>query len=61
MYSYKIEGGHRLYGETFVSGSKNASLPILAGAILNDGITKLYNLPQIEDVKITLKIRLYKI
>ena len=56
MYSYKIEGGHRLCGQTYVSGSKNASLPILAGAILNDGITKLYNLPQIEDVRITLEI-----
>ena len=56
MYSYKIEGGHRLCGQTYVSGSKNASLPILASAILNDGITKLYNLPQIEDVRITLEI-----
>lgn len=44
------------HGEIEVSGSKNASLPILAASILNGKITKLYNVPDISDVKITLKI-----
>ena len=37
MPSYIIEGGKRLEGEVSVSGSKNASLPILASTILNAG------------------------
>ena len=41
MSSYIIEGGRRLEGEVEVSGSKNASLPILAATILNKGNTKL--------------------
>lgn len=56
MSSYIINGGKKLEGEVYISGSKNASLPILAGSILNKGITKLYNVPDIEDVRITLKI-----
>ena len=56
MLTYIIEGGKRLEGEVYISGSKNASLPIIAGSILNGGITKLYNVPNISDTKITLKI-----
>lgn len=59
MSSYIINGGKKLEGEVCISGSKNASLPILAGSILNKGITKLYNVPDIEDVRITLKILKY--
>ncbi|MBR3720419.1 MAG: UDP-N-acetylglucosamine 1-carboxyvinyltransferase [Clostridia bacterium] len=39
-----------------MSGSKNASLPIIAATILNADITKLYNIPKIQDTKITLEI-----
>ena len=39
-----------------ISGSKNASLPIIAATILNADTTKLYNIPQIRDTKITLEI-----
>ena len=56
MPSYIIEGGRRLGGEVDVSGSKNASLPILASSILNPGITKLYNVPEIRDTRITQEI-----
>ena len=56
MPSYIIEGGKRLEGEEYVSGSKNASLPILASTILNAGTTKLYNVPNIRDTKITQEI-----
>lgn len=38
------------------SGSKNASLPILAAAVLNNGITKLYNVPNIHDTKVMIEI-----
>ena len=56
MKSYIIEGGKKLEGEVKISGSKNASLPIIASCILNSNITKLYNVPNIHDTQITLKI-----
>ena len=56
MSKYIIEGGNKLEGVVKVSGSKNASLPIIAASILNKGITKLYNVPNIHDTKITLEI-----
>ena len=59
MSSYIIEGGRRLEGEVLVSGSKNASLPIIAASILNSGTTRLYNIPNIHDTQITLEILKY--
>ncbi len=56
MSNYIIEGGKRLEGEVNISGSKNASLPIIAASILNGNITKLYNVPNIHDTQITLEI-----
>ena len=56
MSSYIIKGGKRLEGEVSISGSKNASLPILAACILNGKVNKLYNVPDISDVRITLDI-----
>lgn len=56
MATYIIEGGKKLEGEVTVSGSKNASLPIMAATILNSGTTKLYGIPQIRDTKITQEI-----
>ena len=56
MSSYIIEGGKKLQGETFVSGSKNASLPIMAASVLNRGITKLYNVPNIHDTQMMIEI-----
>lgn len=56
MYSYIINGGKRLEGETYASGSKNASLPIIAASILNNGITKLYNVPNIHDTQMMFEI-----
>ena len=53
---YNIKGVKRLEGIVEISGSKNASLPILAGSILNGGVTKIYNLPDIRDVNTTLEI-----
>ena len=56
MSSYIIEGGRKLQGETYVSGSKNASLPIMAATILNKGISKLYNIPNIHDTQMMIEI-----
>lgn len=56
MLSYIVEGGKKLEGTISVSGSKNASLPIIAGTILSKKTTKLYNVPNIHDTKIMLDI-----
>ena len=56
MESYIIEGGKKLEGTVSISGSKNASLPIISGSILSVKITRLYNIPNIHDTQITLKI-----
>ena len=59
MSSFIIEGGRKLKGEVKISGSKNASLPIIAASILNGGKTKLYNIPDIHDTQVTLEILKY--
>ncbi len=59
MSCYIIEGGKKISGEVTISGSKNASLPIMAATILNLGQSKLYNLPDIHDTQITQKILKY--
>lgn len=59
MNAYIIKGGHCLEGEVNISGSKNASLPILAACVLNNGITKLYNVPDIHDTKVMIEILRY--
>ena len=51
-----INGGKRLEGIVNISGSKNASLPILAACVLNKNKITLYNVPKIEDVKISFEI-----
>lgn len=56
MKRFVIEGGRKLEGTTYVSGSKNASLPIIAATILNGGVSKLYNVPNIHDTKMMYKI-----
>lgn len=56
MSSYIIEGGKKLEGVVNISGSKNASLPIIAASILNGGKTTLYNVPNIHDTQIMFEI-----
>ncbi|SKA97001.1 UDP-N-acetylglucosamine 1-carboxyvinyltransferase [Caloramator quimbayensis] len=51
MEKLLIEGGKRLFGNVVISGAKNAAVAILPAAILSDeGICKIDNLPQIEDI-----------
>ena len=56
MLGYIIKGGKKLEGEVKISGSKNASLPILAASILNTGKTTLYNVPDIHDTQMMFEI-----
>ena len=56
MSEYIIEGGKKAEGEVIISGSKNASLPIIAATILNKGKTILYNVPKIHDTQMMFEI-----
>ncbi|MDO5424120.1 MAG: UDP-N-acetylglucosamine 1-carboxyvinyltransferase [Eubacteriales bacterium] len=52
----EITGGTPLHGKVRIQGSKNAALPILAGAILHQGRTVIENCPVITDVLWTIRI-----
>ncbi len=47
-----IKGGTALQGETRVSTSKNAVLPILAASLLTDEPVRIRALPDISDVAV---------
>lgn len=51
MDRFVIEGGRPLQGELQVSGSKNATLPLMAAALLGDSPTVLRNVPGLRDVE----------
>ena len=53
---YVIHGGKPLYGEVRVGGCKNSALPILAAALLVDGVCRIGMLPEISDVDVMLDI-----
>lgn len=56
MSEYIINGGNKLEGKVKISGSKNASLPIIAATILNGGKSTLYNVPKIHDTETMFEI-----
>ncbi len=51
-----VRGGTRLEGEVRASGSKNAALALMAGALLADGETRLTNVPRLRDVDAMLDL-----
>jgi UDP-N-acetylglucosamine 1-carboxyvinyltransferase len=51
-----VEGGARLAGEVRASGSKNATLALMAAALLCDGTTTLRNVPRVRDVEAMLDL-----
>lgn len=51
-----IEGGHRLQGETAISGAKNAALPILCTALLTREPITYHNVPQLQDIETLLAL-----
>ena len=56
MSEYIIKRRKKLEGVVNISGSKNASLPIIAACILNKGKTTLYNVPKIHDTEMMFEI-----
>jgi len=51
-----IEGGVELQGEIWISGSKNAALPILFATLLTDQKVTLSNLPHLQDITTTIAL-----
>src|SRR5437867_10805855 len=51
-----IEGGRKLKGSVAVSGSKNATLPILTATLLAPGVYRFDNVPALKDVSTMLEL-----
>ncbi|MCH5184877.1 MAG: UDP-N-acetylglucosamine 1-carboxyvinyltransferase [Oscillospiraceae bacterium] len=56
MEKFVVKGGNKLSGEVTVSGAKNAAVAILPACILIKGKCRIENLPEINDVKLFIKI-----
>jgi len=51
-----INGGQPLNGDVWISGAKNAVLPILAATLLADGPVTIGNVPHLHDVTTTMEL-----
>lgn len=56
MDKFIINGGKRLTGTVNISGAKNAAVAIIPATILAEGPCTLFNVPDINDVSIDLRI-----
>ena len=55
MEQYIIKGGNPLVGEVSIGGAKNASLGILAAAIMTDETVTIENVPNVRDTRVLLQ------
>ena len=51
MDKIKIIGGNPLFGKVYISGAKNAALPIVCASLLTDEPVTIKNLPFLSDIK----------
>ena len=56
MDKLQIQGGTPLEGEVRISGAKNATLPILAAALLAEDPVVIGNVPHLQDVTTTIEL-----
>src|SRR5579863_7076872 len=56
MDKLQIQGGVALEGEVRISGAKNATLPILAAALLAEDPVVVANVPHLKDVTTTVEL-----
>ena len=54
MQKLEVFGANKLKGQIKISGSKNASLPILAATLLSNKKILLTNLPRVKDIETML-------
>lgn len=56
MAAIEISGGVALEGEVWISGAKNAVLPILVASLLGDEPSVISNVPHLRDVTTTMEL-----
>ncbi len=56
MDAFRIQGGNRLSGRIALVGSKNASLPLMAAALLADAPLTLRRIPDLSDITNMLRL-----
>jgi len=56
MQKLEVFGANKLKGQITISGSKNASLPILAATILSNNKITLKNLPEVLDIETMISL-----
>ena len=56
MAKIVISGGEPLHGDVWISGAKNAVLPILASTLLADEPVTIGNVPHLHDVTTTMEL-----
>jgi len=56
MQKLEVLGANKLKGQIKISGSKNASLPILASTLLSNKKIVLKNLPRVRDIETMLTL-----
>jgi len=56
MQKLEVFGANKLKGQIEISGSKNASLPILAATLLSNNKIYLNNLPRVKDIETMINL-----
>jgi UDP-N-acetylglucosamine 1-carboxyvinyltransferase len=56
MDRIRIKGGRQLKGEIAISGSKNASLPLMVASLLTDQKLTLHNVPRLADITTMIQL-----
>ena len=56
MQKLEVFGANKLKGQINISGSKNASLPILAATLLSSKKVNLKNLPKVKDIETMINL-----
>ena len=56
MQKLEVFGTNKLKGQIDISGSKNASLPVLAATLLSDKKIYLSNLPKVKDIETMINL-----
>ncbi len=52
MERYIVRGGKHLSGTVRLSGSKNAALPLIFASLITGGVSRIRNIPDIEDTRV---------
>ena len=56
MDKFVIEGGYKLNGRVKISGAKNSALALMPAVLLNNGINRFENVPEVNDIFTMIKL-----